>query len=133
MRLDEKVELEYDCYLSGGVVSLVVVKDNVVYCANVGNISACLFFTEKVYSFKFKILELSTDHSAVKYESMKHQYASNLKINENQNFSKLNFIFWKKINFIAKQHNKEKIKSEYFLNSFRENKPKHKISVLSQQ
>lgn len=85
LRFDEKVDLDYDCYLSGGVVSLVILKDNKVYCANVGNVSACLLFTEKIYSFKFKILELSTDHSALKYENSKHQNGSFSKINENQN------------------------------------------------
>lgn len=60
-----KLEVEYDCYLSGGVTTLVVVKDNYIYCANVGNINASLFFTEKIYSFKFKVLELSTDDSAM--------------------------------------------------------------------
>jgi len=89
LRLDEKVDLEYDCYLSGGVVSLVVVKANMVYCANVGNASACLFFTDKIYSYKFKILELSTDHSALNHERSEHQYKTNFSINETQKFSKL--------------------------------------------
>lgn len=65
---EDKLEIEYDCYLSGGVTSLVVVKDNYIYCANVGNINASLFFTEKIYSFKFKILELSTDDSAIAFD-----------------------------------------------------------------
>ena len=80
MKSDEKADVEFDCYLSGGVVSLVVVKDNIVYCANVGNVTACLFFTEKIYSFKFRIVELSTDHSAQKYEITKNLYPSTLKI-----------------------------------------------------
>lgn len=56
---------DYDCYLSGGTVTLVILKDNILYCANVGNINASLFYSEKYYSLKFKIIELSTDHSAM--------------------------------------------------------------------
>jgi len=87
--------MDYDCYLSGGVVTLVVVKDQVVYCANVGNISACLFFTEKVYSFKFKVLELSTDHSAMKYDYAKIYKESNLGLNNNNEGKYLLFLKFK--------------------------------------
>jgi len=59
------MEIEYDCYLSGGVVTLVIVRDNYIYCANVGNINASIFFKEKIFSFKFRIMELSTDDSAM--------------------------------------------------------------------
>lgn len=65
---EDKLEVEYDCYLSGGVTTVVIAKDSYIYCANVGNINASLFFTEKIYSFKFKILELSTDHSAMAFD-----------------------------------------------------------------
>lgn len=61
---EDKLEIEYDCYLSGGVVTLVVIKNNYLYCGNIGNISASLFFTEKTYSLKFKIIEIATDDSA---------------------------------------------------------------------
>lgn len=61
--------MDYDCYLSGGTVTLLILKDNILYCANVGNINAYLFFSEKYYSLKFKIVELSTDHSAIKLKS----------------------------------------------------------------
>jgi len=85
LKCDEKTDLDYDCYLSGGVVTLVVVKDNILYCANVGNISACLFFTERFYSFKFNIIELSTDHSAKMSENCKSKHSSKLKINDKNN------------------------------------------------
>lgn len=61
--------MEYDCYLSGGVATLVILKDNYVYCGNIGNINASIFFTEKNYSFKFKINELTTDDSAMVFNS----------------------------------------------------------------
>ena len=63
--MDYKQDTQYDCYLSGGVLTLVVIKDNYLYCANIGNVSAALFFNEKLYTFKFKILEFSTDDSAL--------------------------------------------------------------------
>ena len=90
MKSEEKLDIEYDCYLSGGVVTLVIVKDNMIYCANVGNISACLFFTEKIYSFKFKVIELSTDHSAIKYENkiFNQEGSSTMNLNENNLESK---------------------------------------------
>ena len=53
---------------------MVVLKDNILYCANVGNISAALFFTEKIYSFKFKIIELSTDDSAMNLNNYNNNF-----------------------------------------------------------
>ncbi len=55
----------YDCILSGGVITLVVIKGDYIYCVNIGNVSASIFFNEKVYTLKFKILEISTDDSAI--------------------------------------------------------------------
>jgi len=66
---------------------LVIVKDDYIYCGNVGNINASLFFTEKIYSFKFKILELSTDDSAMVF----HENCKSNINNENDN-SEGNFI-----------------------------------------
>lgn len=68
LNTEDKLEVEYDCYLSGGVATLVIVKNNYLYCGNVGNINASIFFTEKIYSFKFKIFELSTDDSAMAFD-----------------------------------------------------------------
>ena len=65
MQTEDRQDVEYDCYLSGGVLTLVVIKDDYLYCANIGNVNAAIFFNEKVYTFKFKILEISTDNSAI--------------------------------------------------------------------
>ena len=65
MQTEDRQDEEYDCYLSGGVLTLVVIKDNFLYSANIGNVNAAIFFNEKVYTFKFKILEISTDDSAI--------------------------------------------------------------------
>lgn len=45
---EDKIEAEYDCYLSGGVATLIVLKDKYSYCGNVGNINASIFFREKI-------------------------------------------------------------------------------------
>ncbi len=87
LNTEDKLETEYDCYLSGGVTTLVVLKDSYIYCANVGNINASLFFTEKIYSFKFKILELSTDDSAMAFDERFPNLQKNLVSENNCNNS----------------------------------------------
>jgi serine/threonine protein phosphatase PrpC len=59
---------EFDLYLSGTALTLVIKKDNVIYCANVGNVLALLFYAEKIYSYKFKMKELSLNNSAFSVE-----------------------------------------------------------------
>jgi serine/threonine protein phosphatase PrpC len=61
---DTKYSMEYDLYLSGTAVTVVIRKENVIYCANVGNVLALLFYAEKIYSYKFKMKELSLNNSA---------------------------------------------------------------------
>ena len=65
LQTEDRNDLEYDCYLSGGVTTIVVIKDEYLYCANIGNVNAAIFFNEKAYTFKFKVLELTIDNSAV--------------------------------------------------------------------
>lgn len=66
IRKEEKFKDDYDPYLSGAVVTLIIKKDNIIYCANVGNVLAFLFYSERVYSYKFKTKGLTIDNSNFK-------------------------------------------------------------------
>ena len=51
-----------DCYLSGCSVSLVIKKDNMIFSANVGNVLAFIFYSEKIFctTRKLRWMKLST-------------------------------------------------------------------------
>jgi serine/threonine protein phosphatase PrpC len=69
LKRDEmKFREQYDCFLSGTAVTIIVKKDNNIYCANVGNVLAIIFYAERSYSYKFETLELSCNHSSFKAE-----------------------------------------------------------------
>jgi hypothetical protein len=65
---------DYDAYLSGCAVTLVIRKDNYIYCANVGNVLALLFYAERIFSYKFKTKELTLNDSSFKAESTLSQF-----------------------------------------------------------
>jgi hypothetical protein len=68
MKKEDKYKEEYDPYLSGAVVTVVIKKENTIYFANVGNVLAFLFYSERTY-YKFKVKELTVDNSAFKAET----------------------------------------------------------------
>lgn len=76
---------DYDPYLSGAAVTLVIKKDNTIYCANVGNVMALLFFAEKTFSYKFETMEITFNDSSFKAEfALMSQHPNILKmLNEN--------------------------------------------------
>lgn len=59
---------EYDPYLTGAAVTLIIKKDRSIYSANVGNVLALLFYNDKISSTKYKIKELTWDDSVYKVE-----------------------------------------------------------------
>lgn len=65
---------DYDAYLSGCAVTLVIRKDNFIYCANLGNVLALLFYAERIFSYKFKTKELTLNDSSFKAESTLSQF-----------------------------------------------------------
>ncbi len=67
-RDDIKFREDYDPYLSGAVLTLVIKKDDMIYCANVGNVMAMIFFAERSYSYKFETTELTYNDSSFKAE-----------------------------------------------------------------
>ncbi len=46
-------------------MSLIIKKGSTIYSANVGNVLAFIFFSEKVFSYKFEIKQLTVDHSKI--------------------------------------------------------------------
>lgn len=54
---------DVDCYLSGVSLTMVIKKGSLIYCANVGNVLAFIFFSEKIFSYKFEVRQLSFDDS----------------------------------------------------------------------
>ncbi len=66
---EQKYIDDYDAYLSGCAVTLVIRKENFIYCANVGNVLALLFYAERIFSYKFKTKEMTLNDSSFKAES----------------------------------------------------------------
>lgn len=60
---EEKAYGNYDPYLSGIVVTIVVRVKNYLYAANVGNVLAVLFSNDKLMPSKFNITELTFNDS----------------------------------------------------------------------
>jgi hypothetical protein len=77
IKKEGKFKDDYDPYLSGACVTLVVKKDNHLYCANVGNVLAFLMYCERVYSYS-KTKVLVTDDSNFKVDGSTHQVVANL-------------------------------------------------------
>jgi serine/threonine protein phosphatase PrpC len=66
-----KEKNNFDSFLSGSAVTVIVKKDKTIYTANVGNVLAFIFYSEKKYSYKYKIKTLSLDDSSFRIEQQK--------------------------------------------------------------
>lgn len=44
-------------------MTLIIKKGTHIYCANIGNILAFIFFSEKIFSYKFEVFQLNYDDS----------------------------------------------------------------------
>ena len=54
---------EYDAYLSGAALTLIIKKDETIFCANLGNVSAFLLSSDREHSYKYNIIGLTLDDS----------------------------------------------------------------------
>jgi hypothetical protein len=87
-RKEGKYKDDYDPFLSGAAVTLVIRKENHIYCANVGNILAFIMYSERVYSYGFKTKVLNTDDANFKVDSSTHQ-ANSTSVNPHMMASKM--------------------------------------------
>ena len=71
-------------------ITIIIIKDNYIYSANVGNISAFIFLKKKQYCINYEIIEITTDHSLT-------ENPYNFSLNNNNN-NKLNSS--KEFNFL---------------------------------
>lgn len=63
---------------------MLVKKGTVVYSANVGNVLAFLFFSEKIFSYKFDVRQLTYDDSNFSMSTLQEDQS----INKNNNWNK---------------------------------------------
>jgi hypothetical protein len=84
IRKEEKYRDQYDPYLSGAAVALVVKKDNALYIANVGNVMAYIMYGDKFYNYGYKSKPLVINDSNFKAENT---LSGGLNMNINKNFS----------------------------------------------
>jgi hypothetical protein len=83
IRKEGKYKDDYDPFLSGAAVTLVIKKDCYLYSANVGNILGFMMYSERAYSYGFKTKVIVTDDSNFKVDSSSHQANNNANININ--------------------------------------------------
>ncbi len=86
IRKEEKYRDQYDTYLSGAAVTLVVKKDNSLYIANVGNVMAYIIYCDKFYNYGYKSKQLVINDSNFKAENTL-QGALNMQSAFNKNFT----------------------------------------------
>jgi hypothetical protein len=78
IRKEGKYKDDYDPFLSGAAVTLVVKKDSYLYSANVGNILGFIMYSERAYSYGFKTKVVVTDDSNFKVDGSTHQANANV-------------------------------------------------------
>ena len=87
IRKDEKYRDQYDPYLSGAAVTLVVKKDNTLYTANVGNVMGYIIYGDRLYTYGFKSKQLVINDSNFKAENTMQGVIHATTSLSNKNFS----------------------------------------------
>ena len=75
--------------MSGASVTFLLKKGSALYCANVGNVLAFVFFSEKIFSYKFDVRQLTYNNSNFNSETLVENSKEIEKLN-NHNLLSLN-------------------------------------------
>jgi serine/threonine protein phosphatase PrpC len=79
---EEKTYGNYDPFLSGVAVTLLIRIKTMIFCANVGNVLATIFHTDKLMPSKFNITELTFNDSNFSEDLLNN---NNMVLNNNNN------------------------------------------------
>ena len=79
---EEKTYGNYDPFLSGVAVTLLIRIKTMIFCANVGNVLATIFHTDKLMPSKFNITELTFNDSNFSEDLLNN---NNMNLNNNNN------------------------------------------------
>ena len=63
---------EYDCILSGTSLTIIIKKDNFLYCSNVGNVTCFLYFVDQNIPSRFNIDILTINDSNLELNLTEH-------------------------------------------------------------
>lgn len=69
-------------------MTLIIKKESYIYCANIGNILAFIFFSEKVFSLKFDLKQLTYDDSKLDIELREDEVETDCNDNNKDNIEK---------------------------------------------
>ena len=83
---EEKTYGNYDPFLSGVAVTLLIRIKTMIFCANVGNVLATIFHTDKLMPSKFNITELTFNDSNFSEDLLNN---NNVNLNNNNNNNKM--------------------------------------------